>query len=337
MDEPTPPVIDNDHLRSSLTRAGLRPDFTRVQHTFVGRFSNDVWRLDLDNGVRLIAKRAWRNAESAARSDFERQFYAYVGGSPVAGIGAPHAADLPLPRYVGDFGGTLVLEYHDLRPFSFRRGATAEHAGTAIDALADWHAAWWGRPPRKPWLADYADADLRMAAQGHYDASWSTHRDRLLESAPEFAGLGDALVGRLAATLAPMAEPATMLHGDAHAENLPLVDTAVDDSRVPQALLLDWQEPCVANPGFDLAVFMSMSFDERQRGKLERGLVERHAMRVRALGCDWPDPWRDYRLGTLRRAARIVEIADAEFPSLSWVFRRSAIAALDNDAGALIR
>ena len=76
---------------------------------------------------------------------------------------------------------------------------------------------------------------------------------------------------------------------------------------------------------------------EADRPKNERALVEQHANHIRAKGLEWPDPWRDYRLGLLRRAARIVEISHANFVSLPWVFRRSAMAAIEHDVGELIR
>ncbi|NIR29378.1 MAG: hypothetical protein GWN84_08720, partial [Gammaproteobacteria bacterium] len=40
---------------------------------------------------------------------------------------------------------------------------------------------------------------------------------------PGFLALGDALVGRVARTLEGLGAPATLLHGDAHFENLPIV------------------------------------------------------------------------------------------------------------------
>jgi aminoglycoside phosphotransferase (APT) family kinase protein len=200
--------------------------------------------------------------------------------------------DLPLPRFVADIAGTLLLEHQDLEPFSFRVSVAEHHAAAAIDALADWHAAWWQAPPDAEWLPSYADAAIRRQIQTGYDRSWRKHGPRLLEYVPEFEALGNALVGRLGATLAPMATPATLIHGDAHAENIPLTQTGV--------LLLDWQEPRVANPGLDLAVFTTMSYRTRDRADRESRLVDRHAERVRQQGCDWPDPRADYRLGLLR-------------------------------------
>lgn len=319
MKDPRPPALSPDELAEHLASAGLDPRFQQMHWEWVGRFSNDVWRLDLDNGVRLIAKQPCRPPRSDDAPDAERAFYRFMVGR----------ADLPLSRFVADISGTLLLEYQDLEPFSFRVSVREHHATAAIDALADWHAAWWQAPPEAEWLPSYADAAVRRRIQTGYDRAWRNHGARLLEHAPEFEPLGNALVGHLEATLAPMATPATLIHGDAHAENIPLT---------PQgAVLLDWQDPRIANPGLDLAVFTTMSYRTRDRADWERRLVDRHAERVRQQGCDWPDPWAQYRLGLLCRVARIVEIADAEFVSLPWVFRRSAVAAMDHHVDELIR
>ena len=322
MSRPSPPVIDIEQLRAGLAAAELDAGFDSFSCEFIGRFSNDVWRIDLDNDVCVVAKQPYRPERPHDAPDVERLFYRMMAGRP-------ELPTLPIPRFVADLNGILIIEHKALRPFSFKKGVTAMHADAAIDALADWHAAWWNRAPRSHWLPDYGEPGVRQAIQRNYDVAWARHRPRLLEHAPEFAGIGDMLVGRLAATLAPMAEPATLIHGDAHAENVPLTDDG--------ALLLDWQDPRVANPGLDLAVFTTMSFTPEQRLQQEKYIVDRHSSRVMSHDCDWPNPWQDYRLGLLRRAARIVEIADVEFRSLPWVFQRSALAAVEHDVGDLVR
>lgn len=316
---PGPPSIDLDALRIGLARAGMDDAVAGWTCTYVGRFSNDVWRLDLDNGVRLAAKQAYRGLRAHDPPDAERTFYRFLGT----------AAELPVLRFVGDLDGVLILEWLDLASFSFETGATPDHATAALDALAHWHAHWWERPPRAGWLPDLADPVLCRQVQRNYDTAWTACRERLLVHAPEFETLGDALVGRLAEPLAALGRPATFIHGDAHAENIPLAGD--------RAVLLDWQEPRIGNPGYDLAVFTTMSFPGKQRRAQERALVTAHADRLAELGCLWPDPWDDYRLGLVRRAARIVEIADTGFASLPWVFRRSAMAAIETHAGELIR
>lgn len=317
---PDLPHIDLDQLASGLRRAGMNHGFRSFATTHLGRFSNDVWRLDLDNGTRLIVKYPFREPRPGEIEDLEAHFYRELADA--------HKA-LPVPRFVGYLDGVLVIEYHSLQPFSFKTGVSDDHAALAIDALADVHGTFWQNPPEAGWLPTFANERRRISIQSDYDSAWQRNRDRLVDYAPEFAELGDALVGRLAQTTKPMTETATLLHGDAHAENLPMTDAGV--------LLLDWQDVQTGTAGFDLAVFTTMSFTETARPEKERSLIERHANRIHARGLEWQDPWRDYRLGLLRRAARIVEIADSNFASLPWVFRRSAIAAVAHEVGELIR
>ena len=319
MSTPDRPELDVARLNVGLRTARLDDRFRTIEYTHIGRFSNDVWRLDLDNGLRLVAKVPYRESRPGEDPDVEARFYELMAGR----------RELPIPRFIGHLDGALVLEYRDLHVFSFKQGVSETHADSAIDALADWHAVFWQQPPQAPWLANLADPIVRSVIQTNYDGAWARHAHHLLEHAPEFAFIGNALVGHLADTLMPMAEPATLIHGDAHAENVPLTEQG--------ALILDWQDPRIANPGLDLAVFPTMSYPEEQRRNRERYLVDRDAQRLREHGCIWSDPWQDYRLGVLCRAARIVEIANADFISLPWVFRRSALAAVEHQVDDLIR
>lgn len=319
MSTPEQPSIDVASLQAGLRAARLNDQFDAFQYAFIGRFSNDLWRLDLDNGVRLVVKTPFRDSRPGEQPDTERLFYSHIAPRP----------ELPVPRFVGEFNQALVLEYHDLRAFNFKIGADHAHADAAIDALADWHAAFWNAPPTFSWLPNYADLQTRQTMQANYDLAWDRHGARLLQYVPEFTEIGNALVGRLAESVTAMAQPATLIHGDAHAENVALTSTG--------ALLLDWQDPHIANPGLDLAVFITMSLSEEQRPERERYLVDRHTARLATHGCHWPDPWQDYRLGLLRRVARIVEIASPDFVSLPWVFKRTALAAIEHRVEDLIR
>ncbi len=273
--------------------------------------------MDLDNGLQLIAKRPYQSARPGEELVTEARFY-----RETASLG-----ELPIPLYIGEFAGTVVLEYRDLKPFSFKEGASEAHAKASVEALADWHAAFSGHT--FDWLPNFNDAAVLEGIQRSYDSSWSDNRTRLIELLPAFAETGDALVGRLAGTLEPLGQSPTLAHGDAHAENLPLTDQGV--------LILDWQDPQIIHPAFDLAVFTTMSLPVEIRRQWERGLVDHHAGLVASKGYRIERPWPMYRLGVLRRAARIVEIASTDFVSLPWVFKRSAQAAIDLEASELIR
>ena len=60
----------------------------------------------------------------------------------------------------------------------------------------------------------------------------------------------------------------------------------------------------------DVGFFVAMSYPVDRRRAVEKDLIAQHADWLRAAGAPGSrDPWRDYRLGVLRRFTRIVELA----------------------------
>jgi hypothetical protein len=330
-----PPAIEPAWIAERLSERGYAPGFDDIELEHVGRFSSDVWRLRLLGGgsggappatarppaPRLIAKVAHQAPRTGESLDLEATFYERMAD----------ALPIRTPRFVGRIAdGLVIAEVDGLQPFDFQAGALPAHGPGAMDALAALHAATWEESADLEWVPEVGDPKLRAAWQADFDTGWHAGRERFDALCPAFTPIGDALVGTLGAAIVPLATPRVLLHGDAHGENLPL-DAA------GHVVFLDWESPRVGNPAFDVAVFTTMSYPVRQRRKVEQELVERH---LRALGprsVGWKDPWRDYRLAVLRRAARIVEIgAQGSFPSLDWVFTRCATAAVDHHVLDLI-
>lgn len=314
------PAVDPRWLAARLERRGHRARFDAIEYELLGRFSTEVWRLRLvGRGAealpRLVLKRPYRPPRRGESPELEARLYERLADAlPVA-----------MPSFIGRCAsGLLVTEVPDLKPFDFRSGPDPAHAARAMEALAALHAAHWNRTAGLQWVPRLSDPSLRGAWQADYDEGWRRNRSRLGALCPEFVPIGDALVGRLAEALEPAARPEALLHGDAHGENLP----AASDGAV---VLLDWESARIGSPGFDTAVFATMSYPVRERRAVEEGLVERHRRSLRALGVAWDEPWTGYRRGVLRRAARIAEItARGGLPSLSWVFERCATAAADH-------
>jgi hypothetical protein len=231
----------------------------------------------------------------------------------------------------------LLEDVSGLQPVDWLQGPGEEHARLAVGALARMHAAGFGERDGLDWVPSFADEALLEAFEHEYAEGWSRRRELLLEVVPEFASIGDALVGRVAASHRPLAEHATLLHGDAHAENMPLCEAA-DGSDV---VLLDWAGPRIGHPGVDLGFFIAMSFPSQRRARVERALVAQHADVLRATGALPPtDPWLAYRRGVLRRASRTVAIA-ADWPAdglagLKMIFQRCAVAAIELGVEELI-
>ena len=307
-----------------------------VEH--VGTFSNEVWRLRLRYAgdgpgapASLIAKhpvlaRPDRSAESFAD---EVRFYREL---------APRAP-ARLPRFydTGDTQPLLLLEdMSGLEPFHWNADET--HARLALEALARVHAAFWNRVDELDWVPHLGDPGLRAVFADEYGKGWSECRAFFATIADgAFLPIGDALVGRVPETLAALAEPATLLHGDAHGENLPLCR----EGHREQVILLDWPSVRRGRAAFDVAVFIAMSVPTDVRRLRERHWVALHAQALAAAGVhDAADPWQAYRLGVLRRAARIVEIAPgwpaASESALRMVAERCLSAAADLDTAELI-
>lgn len=333
-------------LGEVLREGGLGAQVEAIECQLVGVFSSEIWRLRVhyagDGGGAprsLIVKRPapGRRERSGESFDAELRFYNEL------------AASLPVRvprRYYGGPGpsgeGSLLLleDVEHLQPFHFVQGASPLHARRGMEALAALHAHGWQRFAGTPWIQDLGDPAVRAGWGRDFDRGWQTQRERLLAYAdPAFGAIGDALTGRLPGTLAALTSPATLLHGDAHAENLPLAGERGRE----RAVLLDWAGPRRGHAGFDVAVFVVMSLPVEDRRREERGLVEHHAAAVAAAGVPgFTDPWPAFRLGVLRRAARVVEFAEhwprgrAAEGALRMVAERCLTAAVDHRVGELI-
>jgi len=311
----------------------------------IGMFSNEVWRVRLTYDrpadaapATLALKRPGRTRGWRDRGfDEEIGFYRALATEAPARVPRCYfgARDPASSRVL------LLLEDVELEAIDFRKGATEEHTQSALEELAELHAHWWQRVEHADFAPHFGNPQV-LAEQGReFDRAWRTHRDVILElSHADMAEIGDALVGRVPQSLAPLGRVPTLLHGDAHFENLPLVREP-DGGR--RSLLLDWASVQRGNAGFDVSVFASMSFRVEDRRRLERELVASHADQVRARGIDWPDPWLDYRRGSLARAVEITSLADRLPPdthqaraALVMVLERTFSAAVDQRCGELI-
>ncbi len=346
MTAPEPPPLDAAWLTAALRKRGLlrKASVSSLDFEHLGSFTNEIWRVhphyDTPEGgaprtLVLKSPQPERAREGEAFA-LEIRFYTELA----------HRSPVRTPRFFcgtqeaeGGRAQLLIEDVAGLQPFSFRRGASAAHARCGMAALAQLHAHWWEGVADLAWVPALRDAELRGGWQAEFDRGWRARRSWFAEVVPDFLPTGDVLVGKLAKSLAPLAEPATLLHGDAHAENLPLVEADADAGE--HVVFLDWPGPRRGQAGFDVAVFIAMSLTVEQRRREERALVALHADALREAGVDPPDPWLGYRRGILRRAARIVEIAHTfQGPlaagALRMVIERCATAAADLDVGELV-
>ncbi len=274
---------------------------------------------------RSVAGRSDRLGESFAT---EIRFYRELA----------HRVPARVPRfYDGGFddetrGGFLLMEdVAGIGRTDWRAGPSEEHARLAVASMARLHAGFWQRTGELDWIPDFGDPALLASFEEVYARNWTEWRDFFVELVPGFGAVGDALQGRIVASHAALAHEPTLLHGDAHAENMPLVPS-VDDSE--EVVLLDWAGPRRGNAGVDLGFFIPMSFPAERRPRVEEMLVAHHHDVLRDNGAKpTVDPWLGYRRGVLRRIARIIGSAHTwdlgEFTSLPWIFHRCATAAVE--------
>ena len=301
--------IDAAWLTAALRDSGLvvRARVTSHELEHVELFSTDIWRIRLTYDaveagapMALIAKlvqpgRPLREGESfAAEARFYREvapltparFARYVAGS---------AEDDPVQL--------LILEEVAARHFAWTPGAVDGHGELAVDALAAMHARWWGRAEQLAWIPVVGVDEGSHALDQRFVESWQAGEAVIRELTSEaFCELIEAMVGRVRASLAPLRETPTLLHGDAHGENMPLLEDGSD------IVLLDWPGARLGLGACDLAAFVIMSYPPETRAEVERGLVERYAAALDAAGVPpRADPWLDYRRAVLPRVVGLVE------------------------------
>ena len=325
-------------LRANNTLTDSR--VTAFDVTQIGVFSNVIWRISLEYDrtephapLVLVAKQGKPAARIPTGTGFQTEIKFYREIAPQLQLRVPQA-------YFGhcdEITGTalLLLEYvAGSVPVKFTEGINETHAICVIDALAKMHAQWWQQVDELPALPRLADPLFRASIASAFDRGWHRSRDYFEAThGPEFLAIGDALVGHVADSIAGLGEPATLLHGDAHFENLPLLEGDGEQD----VFFHDWAATHYGHAAFDVAVFSVQSYATDSRRRWEKQVVAMHADAVRAKGIDWQDPWGDYRRGVLYWMIRMLEDAELRPGAEPWiVIDRYVAAAVDLEVGELI-
>ncbi len=336
------PAWLNEALHSGGVLSRARLVAFDAEH--IGDFSNQLWRVlprydRAEPGApdSLVLKRPRANPRTGhgrPGEGFANEVYFYreiASRTPILVPGLYYGAN------EGPDGRPILLlqDVSGVLPVNFMRGVEEEHARLATLELARFHAHWWERAEglRLPHLAD---PEFRSAIAEGYDSGWHRSRAYFEEAGHSvFVEIGDALVGRVAESIAPRGSPATLLRGDAHFENLALVEGAEGWNRV---LFLDWAAARTGHPSFDVAVFAVQSFPTEVRRRTEESFVATHAELCLAAGVKaWPDPWLDYRRGVLYWIVHMLQGAKLRPGDPPWiVIDRYVPAAVDLEIGELI-
>jgi aminoglycoside phosphotransferase (APT) family kinase protein len=291
----------------------------------LGLFSSKVSRLtvtlrDAEDSRTFICKEPHPDRSNRVGESFasEARFYEEI---------AP-ALQIRVPRCHAHADDLLLLEDIDYQPFSWQRGATEEHADTALAALRVLHDSAVSIPA---WVPAFADPDFRAALADRFAASWAKNRDALCQWCPQFGAIGEHLKLTVADYYAALASPEVLLHGDAHLENIPLLVRVADGGAAERVVFFDWQGPRRGHPLFDVAYFNVMSFPVDTRRERESNLLRLYLDRK-------PEPAEAeaYRFAIAARASGIVEMTadwshdQIDQPGLGWVANRCFSAAVDH-------
>ena len=260
------------------------------------------------------------------------------------------ALSIAVPRcYWSDYdqgGGDFVLLLEDLgalRAADQLAPGSAHDARLVADLLVDLHARWWNDRSLDalPWLPP-VDSEINKLGLGLYAQAWPSFLERLGHRLPQEAlEVGERLGSRSMALLEELAySPRTLCHGDVRLDN---IFFGAGDSR---PILLDWQ---IAGRGvgtYDLAYFMSQSFDPEVRRASEREILARYHAGLLARGVrgyDFEQCLLDYRRSVLFGFVYPViggglgDLANERGHALARVMaERSAAAILDWNAAELL-
>lgn len=172
-----------------------------------------------------------------------------------------------------------------------------------VEALADIHATWWGRPPWDVigWsLPDRVEVDRRIKdVSDRISRFMSFLGDRLSEKRRDiYSEVLAALPDLYTRLMLPTAY--TVVHDDIHIGNVLYPrDPDTDTVRI-----IDWQTWLIDLAPKDLAHMMALFWFPEQRRALEIALLERYYDRLCENGVtdySWEQLWNDYRLCVLRK------------------------------------
>jgi hypothetical protein len=276
-------------LRGYLSRPIIRIEAIVPERLGGGAPGNPVYRLrvtysgerDADHTLSLVLKRGAgrRDAFFAGSDKREAAFYRTLAhqlpiNTPRMLLSADDVVGEPTRRLVVDSSGALhtgeggsrghvetgdwiLMEALPSEVMWPRASWASEHYRSALDALADLHAAWWGRPPSAtdyPWVWSPTGTHIaslieesRLALREIERAAWGP-KFLTPERLRAWLGVLDD-PSPLLDTLAAM--PQTLIHGDYWPGNIAV--------RKDGPTVFDWQLVGVGPAPYDLASFHSLS------------------------------------------------------------------------------
>ena len=228
-------------------------------------------------------------------SFYEKEVAFYRDVADDAPFATPRAFAAEFDKESGDF--VLLLEdLGDRRMCDQTVGCARADAETAIDAMSDMHAHWWGSNfADMPWLPNYADPPFPQVIAGMFKQAWPRALEVLGdELSPTFRDYGDRYPEIVQWFMdESTSEPHSFVHGDFRLDNLFF---ATNSDQAP-ITIVDYQISFRGRPGYDLGYFVSQSLDTDLRRKHESDIIDRYHSGLASRGIDYPmdELVRDYK------------------------------------------
>ena len=244
-------------LLSQLYRARLGYDGAAGPATVIVKFPTDI------EHQRAIAD---------AFNIYAREVTAYTTIVPRTSLRTPliHAA------MIADDASNCCIVMEDLSELSradLDAGATWDQAITAVDALAAYHASFFGSDE----LSTLSDPFITFehpvhaaALPGVHAAGWPATKEHAPDLlTPEVIAFGDRWAELLPKMLDVASQAPSMLHGDWRTDNMFFDDNG-------DVVIFDFQISAIGNGAYDLAYFISQSLERSERRGREREIVQRY-------------------------------------------------------------
>jgi aminoglycoside phosphotransferase (APT) family kinase protein len=256
-----------------LWRAGCEPVAAEVEPDFGGpSLLGRIVRVRLGYATpgcgpdSIIVKFQMRTA------DWEARIYRLLAGAEVSSV----------PRLLGAFeNGTLALEdLSPARPGTQLEGCTLKQAHDVLAILAEIHGRFWGDPQVPSLGSQRFSGTINYNMSQCWDLFEERYGDRLDGVSAAFEWMWR---NRDAVAAHRLSEPATLFHGDVHAENL-LFGTDGERDRGP--VLIDWQLAARGLAANDVSFLLvkSLTVEDRRanEGRLLATYYDLLPSRVRA-------------------------------------------------------
>ena len=286
-------LADLDIVKFEVTKLATRIcDVSRITIT-------DADGVPANPGSVIVKTPSPRRPPDVDRLSAEIEFYrVFSKNFPVR---IPHC-------YYGDSSPDLkesliVLEELPIHQDEMESGATFRHAALAIEGLATLHAELQSVEPENLEFGYQSTQDRICYLSKKVRRAWMKHRKYFLDINNRVGRIVDLIWDEIDQPF-PEYQDKTLIHGDAHAGNIPMLASN-------SVVFLDWADYGIGSPGIDIGSLISGSLTVRARRVQEEPLLQLYYGAAKDhIEVSQEEVWRQYRFGLLVKVLRTISVTD---------------------------